>query len=112
MASEPDEITEAIKRALDAAEAANFAAEDIARISAAHRSFADSVARGQKRSAVLAGGAALGALLGLGLGGAVHGLGTGAAHAQPGAFFADAQLGVCAALRCDLGPLDLGHAHV
>ncbi len=71
MASEPDEITEAIKRALDAAEAANFAAEDIARISAAHRSFADSVARGQKRSAALAGGAALGALLGLGLGGLI-----------------------------------------
>lgn len=71
MASEPDQITEAIKRALDAAEAANFAAEDIARISAAHRSFADGVVRGQKRSAALAGGAALGALLGLSLGGLI-----------------------------------------
>lgn len=69
--SEPDQITEAIKRALDAAEAANFAAEDIARISDAHRTFADEVARGQKRSAALAGGAALGALLGLGLGGLI-----------------------------------------
>lgn len=69
--SEPDQITEAIKRALDAAEAANFAAEDIARISAAHRNFADEVAQRQKRSAALAGGAALGALLGLGLGGLI-----------------------------------------
>ncbi len=69
--SEPDQITDAIKRALDAAEAANFAADDIARISAAHRTFADDVTRGQKRSAALAGGAALGALLGLGLGGLI-----------------------------------------
>lgn len=69
--SEPDQITEAIKRALDAAEAANFAAEDIARISAAHRTFAEDVARSQKRSTALAGGAALGALLGLGLGGLI-----------------------------------------
>ncbi|AWB49668.1 hypothetical protein HYN69_15205 [Gemmobacter aquarius] len=69
--SEPDQITEAIKRALDAAEAANFAAEDIARISAAHRAFAEGVARSQKRSTALAGGAALGALLGLGLGGLI-----------------------------------------
>ena len=71
MTTGPDQITEAIKRALDAAEAANFAAEDIARISAAHRSFADGVARGQKRSAALAAGAALGALVGLGLGGLI-----------------------------------------
>lgn len=71
MGSEPDQITEAIKRALDAAEAANFAAEDIARISAAHRTFADSVARGQKRSSALAAGAAVGALLALGLGGLI-----------------------------------------
>ncbi len=71
MASEPDQITEAIKRALDAAEAANFAAEDISRISAAHRTFAESVAKGQKRSAALAAGAAFGAVLGLGLGGLI-----------------------------------------
>ncbi|MBC2834766.1 hypothetical protein [Paragemmobacter straminiformis] len=71
MATEPDQITEAVKRALDAAEAANFAAEDISRLSAAHRSFAEGVARGQKRSAALAGGAAVGALLGLALGGLV-----------------------------------------
>lgn len=71
MASEPDQITEAIKRALDAAEAANFAAEDIARISAAHRAFAEDVARGQKRNSALAAGAAVGALLALALGGLI-----------------------------------------
>lgn len=71
MASEPDQITEAIKRALDAAEAANFAAEDIARISKAHQTFADGVARGQKRSSALAGGAAVGALVALALGGLI-----------------------------------------
>lgn len=71
MANEPDQITEAIKRALDAAEAANFAAEDIARISKAHQSFADGVARGQKRSSALAGGAAVGALVALALGGLI-----------------------------------------
>lgn len=72
MASEPDQITDAIKRALDAAEAANFAAEDIARISAAHRTFADGVAKGQRRSSALAGGAALGAVLALGLGALIY----------------------------------------
>ncbi len=71
MATEPDQITEAIKRALDAAEAANLAAEDIDRISAAHRAFAADVARGQKRSAALAAGAALGGVLALGLAGLI-----------------------------------------
>lgn len=71
MANAPDHITDAIKRTLDAAEAANAAADDISRLSAAHRSFADGVARRQRMSAALAAGAALGAVAGVALCGLV-----------------------------------------
>lgn len=72
MAEATDETAEGIRRALDAAEAANEAAQDIANLSAAHREFAEAVMRGQRRNSLFAAGAAAGAAVALALGGLVY----------------------------------------
>lgn len=71
--SEPvDETAESIRRALDAAEAANEAAQDIANLSAAHRTFAEAVMKGQRRNTLFATGAAAGAMVAIAMGGLVY----------------------------------------
>jgi len=71
--SEPvDETAESIRRALDAAEAANEAAQDIANLSAAHRAFAEAVMKGQRRNTLFATGAAAGAMVAIAMGGLVY----------------------------------------
>lgn len=72
MATEADETDEGIRRALDAADAANTAAQEIAELSAAHRAFAEAVMKGQKRNTLMASGAAVGAVVALMLGGLVY----------------------------------------
>lgn len=72
MSAEADETTEGIRRALDAAEAANEAAQDIAELSAAHRAFAEAVMKGQRRNTLFATGAAAGAVVAIALGGLVY----------------------------------------
>lgn len=67
-----DEMLEGIKRALDAADAANEAAADIASLQAAHRAFAEAVIRGQRRNTMFAAGAAAGAAVALALAGIVY----------------------------------------
>lgn len=72
MSSEADETTEGIRRALDAAEAANEAAQDIATLSAAHKAFAEAVMKGQRRNTMFAAGAGAGAMVAIALGGLVY----------------------------------------
>ena len=72
MTGEADETDEGIRRALDAAQAANDAAQDMAELSAAHRAFAEAVMQGQRRNTMLAAGAAVGAAVALVLGGLVY----------------------------------------
>ena len=72
MSAEADETTEGIRRALDAAEAANEAAQDIAELSDAHRAFAEAVMKGQRRNTLFATGAAAGAVVAIALGGLVY----------------------------------------
>lgn len=72
MTTEADTTDEGIRRALDAADAANTAAQEIAELSAAHRDFAAAVMKGQKRNTLMAGGAAVGAVVALMLGGLVY----------------------------------------
>ena len=72
MTGEADETDEGIRRALDAAQAANDAAQDMAELSAAHRAFAEAVMQGQRRNTMLAAGAAAGAAVALVLGGLVY----------------------------------------
>jgi hypothetical protein len=72
MTDDPDAMTDAIDRALRSAEVANDAADDMARLSADHRAFADRVTQGQRRLTLLASGAALGAGTALVLGGLVY----------------------------------------
>lgn len=67
-----DAVDQGIRRALDAAQAANEAAQDMADLSAAHRAFAEAVIAGQKRNTLLATGAAGGAALALLLAGLVY----------------------------------------
>lgn len=67
-----DEMTDSIRRALDAAEAANEAAQDMANLSASHRSFADAVMAGQRRNTLFAVGAAAGALVAIAVCGLVY----------------------------------------
>ncbi len=68
----PDAVDQGIRRALDAAQAANEAAQDMADLSAAHRAFAEAVIAGQKRNTMLAAGAAGGAAVALVLAGLVY----------------------------------------
>lgn len=63
---------DSIRRALDAAEAANEAAQDIATLSAAHKAFAEAVMKGQRRNTLFASGAAAGAAVAIALGGVVY----------------------------------------
>lgn len=72
MSAEADETTEGIRRALDAAEAANEAAQDIATLSAAHKAFAEAVMKGQRRNTMFAAGAGAGAMVAIALGGLVY----------------------------------------
>lgn len=67
-----DEVLDGIKRALDAADAANEAAADIASLQAAHRAFAEAVIRGQRRNTLFAAGAAAGAAVAIAMGGIVY----------------------------------------
>lgn len=72
MASAPEDTEDGIRRALDAAEAANEAAQDIASLQTAHRAFAEAVIRGQRRNTLFAAGAAAGAAAALVMGGLVY----------------------------------------
>lgn len=72
MTTEANDTDEGIRRALDAADAANTAAQEIAELSAAHKAFAEAVMKGQKRNTLMAGGAAAGAVVALMLGGLVY----------------------------------------
>lgn len=67
-----DEVVQGIKRALDAADAANEAAADIASLQAAYRSFAESVIRTQRRNTLFASGAAAGAMVAIAMAGVVY----------------------------------------
>lgn len=67
-----DEPADSIRRALDAAEVANEAAQDIATLSTAHRAFAEAVMKSQRRNTLFASGAAAGALVAIALGGVVY----------------------------------------
>lgn len=67
-----DEVADGIKRALDAAEAANEAAQDIASLQASYKTFAEAVIRGQRRNTLFATGAAAGAALAIAMGGIVY----------------------------------------
>lgn len=72
MTGESDETQDSIRRALEAAEAANDAAGDFAQLSAAHKAFAQAVIKGQRRNTAIASGAFLGTLVALGLAGLVY----------------------------------------
>lgn len=65
-------VEDSIRRALDAAEAANDAAQEMAELSAAHRAFAEAVIAGQRRNTMIAAGALGGAVVALALGGLVY----------------------------------------
>lgn len=65
-------LDDALRRALDAADLANDAAEDMARLGRGHAEFADRVTAAQKRGTAIATGAALGALAALGLASLVY----------------------------------------
>lgn len=67
-----DSTTEGIRRALEAAEMANDAAQELADLSAAHRAFAEAVIKGQRRNTMIASGALAGSVLALTLGGLVY----------------------------------------
>lgn len=67
-----DKADEGIRRALDAAQAANDAAQDMADLSSAHRAFAEAVIAGQKRNTQIATGAAVGAAVAMVLSGLVY----------------------------------------
>ena len=67
-----DKADEGIRRALDAAQAANDAAQDMADLSSAHRAFAEAVIAGQKRNTQIATGAAIGAAVAMVLSGLVY----------------------------------------
>lgn len=72
MTGESDETNDSIRRALEAAEAANDAANDLAQLSAAHKAFAAAVIKSQRRNTAIASGAALGTVVALGLAGLVY----------------------------------------
>lgn len=67
-----DRTNEGIRRALEAAEMANDAAQELADLSAAHRAFAEAVIKGQRRNTMIASGALAGSVLALTLGGLVY----------------------------------------
>jgi hypothetical protein len=65
-------LDDALRRALDAADLANDAAEDLARLGRGQAEFVDRVTAAQKRATALAGGAALGSLVALALASLVY----------------------------------------
>lgn len=67
MTEESDPVSEGLRRAIAAADAANDAAEDIARLGKAQKDFVEKVGKAQKRSSALATGATLGAVVCLAL---------------------------------------------
>ena len=67
-----DRTTDGIRRALEAAEVANDAAQELADLSAAHRAFAEAVIKGQRRNTMIASGALAGSVLAVALGGLVY----------------------------------------
>lgn len=67
MTEDNDPVTEGLRRAIAAADAANDAAEDISRLGRAQKDFVERVGAAQKRSSALATGAILGAVVCLGL---------------------------------------------
>lgn len=67
-----DSLSEGITRALQAAEAANDAAGDLAALGAAHRAFADRVTAAQKRTASMATGAMAASAVAMVLSGLVY----------------------------------------
>jgi hypothetical protein len=67
MTEETDPVSDGLRRAIAAADAANDAAEDIARLGKAQKEFVEQVGRAQKRSSGLATGATVGAVVCLAL---------------------------------------------
>jgi hypothetical protein len=67
MTDDNDPVTEGLRRAIAAADAANDAAEDIARLGKAQKDFVEKVGTAQRRSSALATGATVGAVVCLAL---------------------------------------------
>lgn len=67
MTEDTDTVTEGLRRAIAAADAANDAAEDIARLGKAQKDFVEKVGAAQKRSSALATGATVAAVVCLAL---------------------------------------------
>lgn len=72
MTEETDPVADGLRRAIAAADAANDAAEDIARLGKAQKDFVEKVSRAQKRSSALATGATVGAVVSLALAALVY----------------------------------------
>lgn len=72
MTDDSDPVADGLRRALEAAELANDAAEDVSRLGKAHQDFSDRVMAAQKRTTALAGGALAGAAVALGLAALVY----------------------------------------
>lgn len=72
MTQDTDPVADGLRRALEAAELANDAAEDVSRLGAAHQAFADRMIAAQKRTTNIAGGALAGAAVALGLASLVY----------------------------------------
>lgn len=77
-------LDDALRRALDAAELANDAAEDLARLGRGQVEFANRVTAAHKRTTAIATGAALGALVSLGLASLVYFRSVGDLHEAAG----------------------------
>ncbi len=67
MTEDTDPVADGLRRAIAAADAANDAAEDIARLGKAQKDFVEKVGRAQKRSSAMATGATVGAVVCLAL---------------------------------------------
>ena len=67
MTEEIDPVADSLRRAIAAADAANDAAEDIARLGKAQKEFVERVSRAQKRSSALATGVTVGAVVSMAL---------------------------------------------
>lgn len=67
MTEETDPVGDGLRRAIAAADAANDAAEDIARLGKAQKDFVEKVGRAQRRSSAMATGATVGAVVCLAL---------------------------------------------
>lgn len=72
MTDDTDPVADGLRRALEAAELANDAAEDVSRLGAAHKAFSERMIAAQKRTTALAGGALMGAVVALGLASLVY----------------------------------------